>query len=159
MTFDEAFVELLGHEGGYSNNPLDPGGETMWGVTAKVARANGYDGPMKDLPVEFAKKLYKKSYWDPVWAEQLPRAVRYAVFDAAVNSGPVQAIKWLQEAAKTTVDGKLGPNTMKAIQACDTEYLEARFLGIRLMFMSNLNHWNSFSRGWSKRIAKLLMEW
>ena len=51
-SFDDAFKALIGSEGGYSFNPADPGGETMWGVTARVARASGYAGPMKDLPLE-----------------------------------------------------------------------------------------------------------
>ena len=57
--FNWAFDLLMGHEGGYSNNPKDPGGETMWGITARVARAWGYSGPMKSLPRETAKQIAK----------------------------------------------------------------------------------------------------
>lgn len=158
MTFDEAFVELLGHEGGYSNNPLDPGGETMWGITLKVARANGYLGPMKDMPVEVAKAIYRKLYWDTIKAEQLPLAVRYAVFDAAVNSGPEQAIKWLQRAVGVQADGKLGPITLATVLLFPAQVVEAKMLGHRLMFMTDLAHWKTFGRGWAKRLAKILLE-
>jgi len=157
MTFDEAFTKLLGHEGGYSNHPNDPGGETMWGVTKRVAVANGYRGPMRDLKVEFAKQIYRKSYWDAVYADLLPEGVRYAVFDAAVNSGPKQAIKWLQKALEVDDDGVIGPQTKKALQSADNA-LEGRFLGHRLLFMSNLKNWDSFSEGWAKRIAQILIE-
>lgn len=160
MTFDEAFHKLLGHEGGYSNHPDDPGGETMWGVTARVARANGYYGPMKDLPVDLAKRIYKKDYWDTVNAELVPEHTRYAVFDGAVNSGPEQSIKWLQLALGVTpVIGKFGPKTTAAcLQHKNDEGLEARYLGYRLMFMTDLGNWKSFNRGWAKRIAQILID-
>jgi len=157
MNFDEAFTKLLGHEGGYSNHPNDPGGETMWGVTKRAAVANGYQGPMRDLKVEFAKQIYRKSYWDAVYADLLPEGVRYAVFDAAVNSGPKQAIKWLQKALEVDDDGVIGPQTKKALQSADNA-LEGRFLGHRLLFMSNLKNWDSFSEGWAKRVAQILIE-
>ncbi len=157
MTFDEAFHKLLGHEGGYSNHPADPGGKTMWGVTERVARARGYRGDMRDLPIEFAKALYKDTYWEAVSADLLPESVRYAVFDAAVNSGPVQAIKWLQRALDVEDVGRIGPKTKKALQSAD-DALEGRFLGHRLLFMSNLGNWDSFSEGWAKRIAQILIE-
>ncbi|MCZ3110867.1 hypothetical protein NYZ20_18695, partial [Acinetobacter baumannii] len=72
MNFDQAFDALIGHEDGYSNNPADPGGETMWGVTLTVARASDYTGPMKDLPRDTAKAIYRAQYWDAVRADQLP---------------------------------------------------------------------------------------
>ena len=59
-SFDDAFDALIGNEGGYSNNPKDPGGETMWGITARVARAAGYTGPMRDLPRDTAKAPFRR---------------------------------------------------------------------------------------------------
>ena len=95
MNFDTAFDLLITHEGGFSNHPDDPGGATMYGVTETVARANGYQGAMKDLTLDFAKRVYKTMYWDTCRCDDMPDAVRYSLFDAAVNSGPSQAIKWL----------------------------------------------------------------
>ncbi len=152
MNFDEAFTRLLGHEGSYSNNPADPGGETMWGVTLKVARANGYTGPMRDLPQSVAKSIYWKSYWDAVKADQMPDIARFDLFDAAVNSGPKQAIKWLQAAVGVPEDGAIGPMTMAAV-AKATPLAVARFNGIRLAFMADLPTWASFGKGWARRIA------
>ena len=151
MTFDEAFTKLLGHEGGYSNHPSDPGKETMWGVTERVARAHGYMGPMRELPVTLAKEIYRKSYWDAVSADLIPAHTRYAVFDAAVNSGPVQAIKWLQRAMGVEDVGRFGPKTTAAVSVAD-EGLEARFLGHRLMFMANLKNWDAFSEGFGQYV-------
>lgn len=158
MKFDEAFEKLIGHEGGYSNNPDDPGGETMYGVTARVARANGYDGPMRDLPLSKAKSIYRSLYWDTVRAEELPDAVRFDVFDASVNSGPGQAIRFLQRATGSTDDGRLGPLTMRAVKAMDPQLLDKRLNGYRLRFMSDLKTWPTFGRGWAARIATNLIE-
>lgn len=150
--FDRAFIELLGHEGGYSNNPNDPGGETNWGITIAVARENGYVGPMKDMDRSVAKMIYAKKYWLPVF-DDLPYEVAFQVFDAAVNSGVGQAVRWLQRAAGVADDGKIGPVTMKAVLASDPVKLVALFNAERLLFMTNLSTWSSFGKGWARRIA------
>jgi lysozyme family protein len=155
MNFDQAFDRLLGHEGGYSFSPSDPGGETMFGVTARVARANGYSGDMKDLPRDKAKEIYRAKYWTPVRADELPEALRFDVFDAAVNSGVGQAVEWLQEAVGANPDGAIGPKTLAAASAAGP-LAAARFNGARLQFMTNLATWGAFGRGWARRIASNL---
>lgn len=156
MTFDEAFDILIGHEGGYANHPKDPGGETMWGVTKRVALLNGYSGPMRALPRDTAKSIYRKQYWDAVQADQLPDSVRFDVFDAAVNSGVIQAVKWLQRAAGATPDGVIGAKTIAAARSAGP-LLAAHFNGLRLQFMADLPTWPAFSRGWARRIAANLI--
>lgn len=157
MQFDDAFHKLLGHEGGYSNHPSDPGGATMWGVTERVARAAGYGGHMLNFPAEDAKRIYRRQYWDAVRAEDLPPALRYPVFDAAVNSGNKQAVKWLQRAIGVDDDGIVGPQTLTAARAANPDFAARRMLGMRLSFMSSLATWPAFSRGWARRIADLLV--
>lgn len=156
MNFDQAFHELLGHEGGYSNHPNDPGGETMWGITLKSARAAGYTGAMRDMPVDFAKTVYRRRYWDSVRADELPEAIRYAVFDAAVNSGISQASRWLQRAARVADDGVIGPVTLRAVREVAPEIMLRRLLSQRLRFMTDLSTWPTFGRGWARRIAAIL---
>lgn len=156
MNFDQAFERLLGHEGGFVDHPSDPGGATRWGVTERVARANGYTGNMRDFPEIAAKHIYRKSYWDAVRADELPEAVRYAVFDAAVNSGARQSIIWLQEALGVPADGRLGPVTMAAAMRADGQKLKAKLLSQRLEFMASLSTWPAFGRGWARRIAELM---
>lgn len=156
MIFDAAFALLLGHEGAYSFHPDDPGGETMWGVTLAVARTAGYTGPMRELPVATAQEIYKKNYWDAVRADDLPPALRYHVFDAVVNSGAVQATKWLQRAVGVPDDGRMGPATLYAVRAALPDAVIRRMNGQRLRFMADLKNWPSFSRGWAKRMADLL---
>ena len=156
MNFDLAFDALLGHEGGYVDNPKDPGGATRWGITERVARANGYTGDMREFPVERAKQIARWEYWDAVQADQLPDALRYAVFDAAYNSGPVQAVHWLQRALGVKADGVIGMQTRLAAQQCTPDRVLARMLGMRLQFMTNLPTWDTFGKGWARRIAALL---
>lgn len=157
MTFDEAFDRLLGHEGGYSDHPADKGGKTMWGVTERVARAHGYTGPMRDFPRDQAKAIYRKSYWDPVKADQLPKHTRFDVFDGAVNSSVKQSIKWLQQAVGTSSDGAIGPKTLAAVAAENPERISKRYNGFRLAFLADRPNWDSFSEGWVRRIAANLL--
>ncbi|KCV31206.1 glycoside hydrolase, family 108, partial [Bordetella bronchiseptica 00-P-2730] len=153
MDFDTAFDRLIGHEGGYSNNPADPGGETMWGVTAAVARANGYTGPMRDMPRDTAKAIYRARYWTPVRGDMLPPAVAFQVFDAAVNHGTGQAAKWLQAAVGTAQDGQIGPLTLNAAAGMNPTMLALLFNSARMMFYTNLPTWPTFGKGWARRVA------
>jgi lysozyme family protein len=111
---------------------------------------------MRELPLDLAKRIYMERYWRPVRADELPAGVRYAVFDAAVNSGPGQAVKWLQRAAGVADDGVLGPKTLAAVNALNADSLRSKILAQRLRFMSSLPNWPAFSRGWSRRIADLM---
>jgi len=156
MNFNDAFDRLMGHEGGYSNHPDDPGGETMWGVTKRVAVSYGYNGPMRDLPRDTAKQIYRKQYWEAVQADQLPDCVKFEVFDGAVNSGVSQAVKWLQRAAGATPDGVIGAQTIAAARAAGP-MLGAHYNGQRLQFMADLPTWPSFGKGWARRIAANLL--
>ena len=156
MNFDDAFDLLLRQEGGYANDSRDPGGETMFGVTARVARADGYTGDMRGLPRDRAKAIYRRKYWDAIRADELPPAVRYTVFDAAVNSGPSQAIQWLQRAVNVGEDGILGPMTLSAVSAANELLLAVRFNAERLDFMTSLPTWGAFGKGWARRISNNL---
>jgi len=156
MNFDSSFDLLLKHEGGFSDHAADPGGKTRYGITEAVAREVGYRGDMRELPMDLAKRIYKDRYWDTVKAEQLPPAVRYVVFDAAVNSGSGQAAKWLQRALGVVDDGVIGPKTLAAANAANPDALRMRILGQRLRFMAGLTNWPAFSRGWAIRIASLM---
>lgn len=156
MNFTTAFEKLLGHEGGYSDHKDDPGGKTRYGITEAVAREVGYRGDMRELPLDLAQRIYKNRYWDAVQAEHLPADVRYAVFDAAVNSGVAQAAKWLQRACGVKDDGVIGPQTIRAANALHPEGLKRKMLAQRLRFMATLANWPAFGRGWANRIADLL---
>jgi lysozyme family protein len=68
------------------------------------------------------------------------------------------AIRILQRACGTTIDGVLGPRTLQAAQSMPPVRLAARVNGARLAFMAELPQWPSFGRGWARRIASNLME-
>ncbi|VVE31802.1 hypothetical protein PEP31012_03716 [Pandoraea eparura] len=155
-SFDEAFDALIGNEGAYSNNPKDPGGETMWGITARVARASGYSGPMKDLPRDTAKAIAKKLYWDPLRLDELDARVAFQIFDANYNGG--HPVIWMQGAAGAKVDGLIGPQTIAAVQATDPLRFMMRWNSLRLTYFTSLKTWLDFGKGWARRIASNLMK-
>ena len=158
MNFDQAFDLLITHEGGFAHRPFsdDPGGATMYGVTEKVARANGYTGKMQDLTLDFAKSIYRKQYWDACQCDGMPDSIRYPLFDAAVNSGVSQAIKWLQSCVGVKVDGVVGPITRQAANMASPQVLRQQMIGKRLAFMTRLDNWSSNAKGWARRIASIL---
>lgn len=150
-SFDDAFTALIGNEGGYSDNPADPGGATMYGVTERVARAWGYTGAMKDLPLDTAKQIAKKNYWDPYQCDQFDPRIGFQVFDAAYNGGhPAQ---WLQQAAGVTADGVIGAITAAAVRAADPLRVIILFNASRILYYTSLGTWPDFGKGWSNRIA------
>lgn len=156
MNFDIAFSRTVGAEGGYVCNPADPGGETCWGVTVAVARANGYQGAMRDLPLETAHIIYQARYWTPLRCNDLPPPLAFQVFDAAVNHGVKQASRWLQSAAVMPLadqDGSVGPKTLSAVAQFRADVLVLRFNAQRLAFYAGLPTWPAFGRGWARRVA------
>lgn len=155
-SFDDAFDALIGNEGGYSNNPKDPGGETMWGITARVARAWGYAGAMKDLPRDTAKAIAKKLYWDPLSLDQFDARVAFQIFDANYNGG--HPIIWMQGAAGVKVDGLIGPVTIAAVQNTHPLRFILRWNALRLNYFTALKTWLDFGKGWARRIANNLMK-
>lgn len=150
--FDQCFDKLIAHEGGYVSHEKDPGGETNWGISKRSYP----QVDIKNLTRDAAKELYKRDYWDRAQCDRLPPTLAYLLFDAAVNSGIGQAIRFLQRAIGTADDGVLGPLTLAAVQRFDAESLCARFLGQRLEFMTKLSTFDYFGKGWSRRIADQL---
>ena len=167
--FTDAFAVVIGNEGGYNDDPNDSGNwssgqvgvgtldGTMYGVSAPVARENGYTGPMRDLPLSLAQSIAKAKYWDPVHGDELPPSVATQIFDAAYNSGDHRAERWLQQAVGVRVDGDIGPQTLAAVAALDPDKIVMRFDAIRLRFMASLPIWPRYGAGWANRIADNLM--
>jgi lysozyme family protein len=152
--FDSAFERLIGHEGGYVSDPRDPGGETKFGISKRSYP----DLDIKSLTMEQAKAIYKRDYWDRAHCDSLHPIIAFQVFDAAVNSGIGQSIRFLQKAVGVADDGVIGPLTLAAIQRRETAELIARFNAERLEFMTKLSTWHDFSKGWARRIASNLKE-
>lgn len=157
MQFEQALVRVLRHEGGYSDHPSDPGGRTNYGITERVARQHGYRGDMRNIPMSVVRAIYRESYWDPAKCDALPAHIRLIHFDSAVNSGVGRASRWLQEAVGTTVDGIIGRNTLAAAKAAEAG-VQGRYAAIRLAFLASLPTFGTFGRGWTRRVASILIE-
>jgi lysozyme family protein len=128
---DQTIDQIIKVEGGYSTHPADSGGETMYGITAKVARAHGYTGPMANLPRTVAEDIYRQQFWDSLRLTDIARAslaVAAEVADTAVNCGTGTAARFVQTALNAfnlnatlypdlTVDGAIGPKTVQALEA------------------------------------------
>ncbi|AUT33925.1 glycoside hydrolase family 108 protein [Acinetobacter baumannii] len=156
ITFDEVFERTIGHEGGYVNNPKDPGGETNWGITIKTARENGYIGSMRYMKRDQAKEIYRKAYWERAKCAQYNSAIGFQMFDAAVNHGIGNAIRMLQRAVGVADDGVVGDITLGAINKKSLDDVLVLFNAERLEFYAKLKTFSEFGRGWTRRVASNL---
>jgi len=165
MAFDKAFDLIIGQEGGYGADTRDPGNWTGGKCGLGTCRGTKYgisaaSYPMVDiagLSTSTAKVIYHRDYWAAIRADEMPPALALLVFDAAVNNGVGQAIRWLQAATKVLVDGQLGAQTMAAVAAASGQgpALMAEFQSLRLIFMTGLPAWKTFGHGWARRLCRM----
>ena len=159
--FEKCLAKMLAHEGGFVNHPQDPGGMTNLGVTKRVWEEwVGHDvdeKQMRALTHETVAPLYKRKYWDAIRADELVAGVDYCVFDVAVNSGPGRAIKFLQSAVGVVADGGFGPTTLAAVKDAeeDPTRLIELYCAKRLDFLQSLKTFETFGKGWSRRVAEV----
>lgn len=149
MNFDAAFDRLIGHEGGYENNPADPGGETNWGISK---RSYPYVD-IKSLTREQAKGIYHRDFWNRINADRLADGVAFQLFDFAVNSGIETAVRYFQRSLGVADDGAWGPRSQAAADKTSESDQIMGVLAERLDFMTRLSNWPNASRGWARRIA------
>lgn len=154
MSFDRAIVIVLREEGGYVNDPSDPGGETIYGISRRSHPEAWSDGRPT---VEQAKQIYLEKYWDPVHGDELPWPLCLFVFDSAVNQGVESAIRMLQRALDTVQDGYIGPTTLRLAQA-SRPWHWARFMAYRSMRYNGTRNAARFLEGWLIRAFKVAME-
>jgi len=157
--FDDALKAILHHEGGYVHHKLDPGGMTNLGVTKRVWEEwVGHEvdeKAMRALTPETVGSMYKTKYWDKIRGDDLPTGVDYAVFDAAINSGPGRAAKWLQTAVGAVPDGAIGAGTLAKVGAMDAKNIIEKYQETRLAFMQSLPTWEIFGKGWGRRVTEV----
>lgn len=156
MTFDKAVEFVLEREGGYVNDPTDAGGETNFGISARVYP----NVVIKTLTRSDAIGIYKKDYWDFCNCDQLPPAVAFLVFDAAVNQGQQAAKMMLQKALGVRQDGIIGEETVKAAYR-DVEMTVREFVARRMFQYGMIPQFTRFGLGWSRRLIdayKLALE-
>jgi lysozyme family protein len=154
--FKECLELVLKSEGGWVNNPSDPGGETNLGVTKRVWEewvGHPVDN-LKKLTKDDVAPLYEQRYWRPCYGEVLPRGLDLVVFSMAVNAGPGRSIKLLQSAIGCLPDGAIGPTTRSLILASNTATLIAKFSEARREYYKSLKTFPIFGRGWLSRVDK-----
>lgn len=138
-------------EGGYVNDPRDPGGETNFGISKRSYP----QVDIKGLTPDAAIAIYKRDFWDEMRCDEMPGKIAIAVFDCAVNQGPGAARKLIQKAAGVKADGIVGPMTLGAINEADEEELLIQFASWRLRRYGFTANAATYLRGWAARVLRL----
>lgn len=164
--FDDWFAQLMEHEGGYSDDPRDPGNWTGGAQGVGVLKGTKYGIAANTFPTldirnltrEQARGIYRVRYFPEVF-ETLPPGIAWALADAAVNSGMSRAVKWLQQVVAATPDGLFGPATLRAVQSAiqrrGPAEVRAHMLAERALFMASLSTFPTYGRGWFRRLFSL----
>lgn len=163
QNFDASLSHVLESEGGYSNDPVDHGGETNFGVTkvswAEYLGRTVQPGEMRKLSKAVITPYYRTQYWDKCRCDELPAGLDYAVFDFAVNAGPGRAAKFLQRAVGAVDDGVLGPATMAAVAKTDPKAALDHFSLAKWNFYKGLVERDPtqkrFINGWLNRVGSV----
>lgn len=150
---------VLEHEGGYTNDPHDPGGPTNWGITIYDARAywkkDATAGDVKSMPLSVAKDIYRAKYWDAMECDDLPSGVDFVVFDYGVNSGISRSVKVLQNLTGAKADGHIGPLTIVASKTVKATKLIDEICDERMKFLQGLGIWKIYKKGWTRRVTEV----
>ena len=147
MSFDKAFALTVGVEGGYVNDPADPGGETRYGISKRAHP----DVDIKSLTLDQARDIYRRDYWQAASCDSMPERIGHLVFDCAVHHGVKTAIKLLQRALKVADDGEFGPITRGTLTARDTNETADLLMAQRMLYLMTCSAWPTYKLGWAKR--------
>jgi uncharacterized protein (TIGR02594 family) len=162
--FEASLTHVLKMEGGYSDDPYDPGGPTNFGITLKTfatylgetvdaASRAALVARLRAIQPETVRNIYRTRYWQPAGCVELPDGLDLMHFDAAVNHGVGGAIRFLQRAVNADADGEIGPLTRQAIRQADTGSAIARYAMLREARYRALPHFWRFGRGWLNRVV------
>ena len=156
VNFDDIIEVVLHHEGGYVNDPDDPGGETNFGI----AKRSHPDVDIANLTKEGAKEIYKEHYWDRNKVESLSEDLRHIYFDMCVNQGRSRAVKILQKAANAkgadlVVDGGMGPKTIAAMDGVELQRVRAYRVKYYADLVTRKPDLEKFYFGWFRRALEV----
>lgn len=176
--FNKAFDITMSHEGYYSFDPNDAGGETYRGISRRYnPQWEGWDLIDDDKPDinddeldPYVRKFYEERYWDVNLLDEFPQEIANEMFDTAVNIGVLRAAKFLQESLNylnrngllfvdLVVDGDVGPATMNAISRISKDDIK---ILLKMMNVCQGRHYmdymkkspiqEKYARGWFKRV-------
>lgn len=154
-SFDYALFNLLEAEGGYVNDPDDPGGETKYGISKRSY-------PNEDIAALTpgrAAEIYRRDYWEPIKGDQINSGfIASMLMDFAVNAGVETAVTTIQKILQLKPDGIMGPRTVEAINsesesAVIWKFTEARCLHYAEICVKRPKNLK-YLRGWIKRSFK-----
>lgn len=156
-SYPKAIAFVLKQEGGYGNDPKDPGGPTNFGITIIDARkywkSDASAADVKAMPLSVAKDIYYNKYWLKVCGPDLPAGLDLCTFDSGVNSGTARSDKWLASAIGTAL-ASYKVLAKKAIEVNQDKAID-KYCDIRLGFLKSLRTWSHFGKGWGRRVADL----
>lgn len=167
--FHRSLIHILAFEGGWTDDPFDPGGPTNKGITLAVfARAQGEEvtaeshsrlkAGLRRIPDALVHRIYLDRYWRPACCERLPAPLAHFHFDTAVNQGVAGAARMLQEALGVDIDGEIGPLTLAAAARGPVPSVLERYASIRRRRYRDLQHFWRFGRGWLARVDQALAQ-
>ena len=156
VNFDDIIEVVLHHEGGYVNDPDDPGGETNFGI----AKRSHPDVDIANLTKDGAKEIYKEHYWDRNKVEDLPEDLRHIYFDMCVNQGRGRAVKIMQRAANAkgadlVVDGGMGPKTIASMDGVELQRVRAYRVKYYADLVTRKPDLEKFYFGWFRRALEV----
>jgi lysozyme family protein len=160
-TYEPAMEQgVFPHEGGYTNDPRDPGGPTNWGITIFDARkywkSSATAADVKTMPKSVAEAIYWPHYAVPLCYDDLPAGPDYAALDYGINSGVSRAAKVIQRlVGMNAVDGVIGAATLAAIGRRDPEALVNAICDERIAFLRSLKTFSAFGKGWTRRVTEV----
>ena len=161
--FGAVMDEVFRHEGGMSMHRGDPGNWTGGRVGVGELRGTNFGiaahaHPEVDIPnltKAQAREIYRRHYWNPVRGDDLPAGLDLATMDPAVNSGVSRGARWMQQALGVATDGRIGPVTIAAAAKAKPVPVIQKACAIRMGFLRGLRTWDTFGRGWSRRVASV----
>ncbi|MBW5416098.1 MULTISPECIES: glycoside hydrolase family 108 protein [unclassified Pseudomonas] len=161
MNFEMAFERVVGHEGNFQDDPNDRGNWTtgiigegqLKGTKFGISAMTYPKLDIKNLTLAQAKRIYKEDFWDRARLDQYDPGVAYQIFDAQVNHGPGNGIRFLQRAVKVVDDGDVGPKTLAAVREISVTDLVMQFNSQRLRFITKLQKFERYGAGWVNRVA------
>ena len=148
-SFESAIEFVLAQEGGLSTDPDDPGGLTKFGISQRSYP----DLDIRKLTKTAATGILYKDYWLAAECDKMPFPIAIMVFDAAVNQGKPTAVGMLQKALKVTVDGVVGPQTLRAVRSANIQGLVCALVAKRAMKYAQSPQLTLYGPGWFQRLA------
>lgn len=147
--FDRAVEFVLAQEGGYVNDPNDPGGETKYGISKRAHPQLD----ISNITIADAKAIYYNDYWlkSGEFIRDISPGLAVILFDTAVNMGTGTAVKFLQRTLRVTEDGVIGPKTREALKKSNIEDTIQWYVVNRILRYAELPTWSRYRRGWLKR--------